>query len=324
MLKWLQVHIVIILAFISCESVLQNAGGTSLPLSDSMRVEIDPNDTLPTAICLWEKVGLREEPGRNKNIKYITPILLGETVFMLGETQKVVTEDRTYIKVRLSDGQEGWVYRYLFGIDAKLVAISKATSIYRRPDPMMLKTDKFEEGEIVALIDEQGEWVKVLGWQKKKVGWIKKESNLTENLEDVKVAVLYQRAVHERELEKKVDLLKTILENTSINSQFLDMVRTDLNESSVLLNQGKIKEDQLRITVERVNLRSSPNLTPGNILANIDEGTVCDVISIWPSDTVHVEGMKQHTWFKIVHEGKQGWIDGALTSVVPVPTNNFP
>jgi len=318
MITWLYISLTVILGFNSCDSPLRTSRGGEISHIDSIQVDTDLNDTLSTAICLWEKVGLREQPGRNKNIKYITTILLGEKVYMLGESQKVASENRTYIKVRLSDGQEGWVYKYLFGIDAKIGAISKATSIYRRPDPMMLKTAQFETGEFVAVVDEMEEWVKVLGWQKKKVGWIKKEGNLTEDLEDIKVVVLYQRAVHEREIERKVDMLKTILENTQMDSRFLDMVKTDLNQTSQLLNQGNVPENQLRITVQSAELRSRPDTTDKNILAELDKGTVCDVISIWPPDTLGNE-MDHTKWFEIQHDGKQGWVFGALTSVVTNP-----
>ncbi len=318
MIKWLYVGIIVILGLISCDSPLRTSRGKEIPDSDSVLVDTDLNDTLSTAICLWEKVGLREQPGRNKNIKYITTILLGEKVYMLGESQKVDSENRTYIKVRLSDGQEGWVYKYLFGIDAKIGAVGKATSIYRRPDPMMLKTDKFEAGEFVAVVDEMEEWVMVQGWQKKKVGWIKKEGNLTEDLEDVKVVVLYQRAVHEQEIERKVDMLKTILENTRIDSRFLNMVKTDLNQTSQLMKQSNLHDNQLRITVQKAELRSRPDTSDKNILAELYKGTVCDVISIWPPESLGSE-MDNTKWFEVQHDGKQGWVFGALTSVVTNP-----
>ena len=95
----------------SCNSKSEKKAGNS-EKSDSFGIgasdQSDFIDEASIAICLWPKVGLRDKPGR-KDTKYLTTIYFGETVALLDEKKKA-EDDKEYLKVRLSDGSEGWVY----------------------------------------------------------------------------------------------------------------------------------------------------------------------------------------------------------------------
>ncbi|MEM9935755.1 MAG: hypothetical protein AAF824_19170, partial [Bacteroidota bacterium] len=129
-----------------------------------------PNDTLldDQAICLWDGAGLRDGPGRGEKLTYLSTIYFGEQVELLGASELVESTNRTYLKVRLSDGEEGWVHQYLFAENAYLAAILGEAEIYRRPDIMTFKDDNFERGEVVTVMEEKGEWIKLVGMERKK------------------------------------------------------------------------------------------------------------------------------------------------------------
>jgi len=317
MYRWIYILVIYLIAFSSCTQADKDAVNKQAEVEDTLARNVVLTDTQHTAVCLWDKVGLRAAPGTDKDITYITTVYLGEQVYLFPDTAKVEKEGRIYTKVRLSDGQEGWVHEFVFGMDARLGAITQSTGIYRRPDPIMLKSEKFDQGEFVAVLDEKDDWIKVMGYQKKKVGWIQKGESLSEDLDDIKVVVWYQRAVREQELSKRVKLLKTILENTEAgNSTFIHMVRTDLAKNVRLLNKEEKLEDtdenQLLITAQSAVMRSRPDSEDDSVLIKLQKGAVCQIMGIWPPDSLR---SNTDTWYEVIHEGKQGWIRSDYTSL---------
>ena len=71
---------------------------------DVMEVEDDAADQ---AVCLWGTVGLRENPGRGKDAKYITGITFGEVVELTGEEETIYEggKERNYLEKPLTDGK---------------------------------------------------------------------------------------------------------------------------------------------------------------------------------------------------------------------------
>ena len=234
-----------------CGCVAPSQNSEKLPpvVGDSLTLMSNSQDTFPSAICLWEKAGLRVAPGSNKNIEYITPILMGEKVSILGPMEKIAKENKTYIKVRLSDGKEGWVHRYLFGMDARSAVVMRTTNVYRRPDLLMLKPEKLHKGNFVIITDRKDNWVKVIGKEKKVVGWVYEAGALSEEFEDIRIAVLYERAKSEPELSRKVNLLEGILETAGENANFLDLIEEDLELNTKQLNTSQAAE-ALKITAQ--------------------------------------------------------------------------
>jgi SH3-like domain-containing protein len=276
----------------------------------------DQSDTLDfapyqdAAICLWGVAGLREQPGRGGSVNdYLTSIYFGERVEMLGESEEVERERRTYIKIRLSDGQEGWVHQYLFAENATLGAITQEAKIYRRPDLMTLKDDVFEIGEIVAVSQQKDDWIKVSGKEKRKSGWIKGTSMISRQEEDVVVAVLYQRALQMSNPRHQLKELLSIVNNPDYsNAIFLDQVKAQLPIAEDL---ARIPDNQLYITARRVNVRSTPETSEDNVVLQLDEGAVCNVIS--KGSEVEVDEIKDY-WYQIEVGGQQGWVYGHFTS----------
>ncbi len=199
----------------------------------------EPEFTEAPIVCLWSKISVREEPKAKG--KWKTYIYLGETATYKGITEKdtTVKKGKSYAKIELADGTQGWVEDRFFAIDAKPAAIINDTKLYERPDILTAGKKEYKRIQFVVITDEKDGWKKVKG---KKVedtwfssGWVK-DNNITENSLDVSVAVLENRAASIEDKEKKIEALNEIINNTDFaSSLFIEDIRQmimDLNTSS--------------------------------------------------------------------------------------------
>ncbi len=265
--------------------------------------------TTKEAISLWGKVGLRDAPG--SKAKYLTTIFFGEKVDMLGESQEIESEKRTYIKVGLSDGKEGWVNEYLFATNAQLAVAANEIDIYKRPDLMTASGKKLKRGEIVAFMDsDKAGWLEIIGEERKKAGWVQNNNSLSSDPVDVTVAVLVQKAMKEGSPEQKEAALKIISENSTYqNSIFIDLVESSLAEISALSN---LRDDQLSISADQVNVRDLPSVDESKVVFQLNEGDVCTVLRR-TDEKMEIKDMNDY-WYKIDYNGETGWVYGHHTS----------
>ena len=221
---------------LSCNSKSEKKAGSS-ENSDILEIgdtDINNLSKASTAICLWPKVGLRDKPGR-KNTKYLTTIYFGENVTFLDEHKKA-EDDKEYLKVQLSDGSEGWVYEHLFALGGELAIIEKETELYKRPDIMTFEGKKLEPMDMVVIFEseEQEDWHEVTSMKREKKGWIQGDIDAIQNEIDVKLGILYWRAMEESP-EKKFELLENILANPNFKkSRLIENVNEALYD-----NDGK-------------------------------------------------------------------------------------
>lgn len=257
------------------------------------------------ATCLWDKAGLRAAPGSAKNNEYITTVLLGEKVSPLNKDSMVISEKRNYIKVRLSDGKTGWVYDYLFGVNARTAALKGICPLYRRPDKMMLKTERFEPGELIFILEDQGNWLRVTNAQKEKTGWIELDKNVITGTRDVMVATLYQRALREPNLKERIDMMHAILSSESCEgSVFLGLVSTSLKQQTA---QISVKNTRLRIVSSEAEILTQPLVSASNIVMELAEGDICKILQVKSG------GKQKNVWYEVEYQGKQGWISSLQT-----------
>ena len=201
-------------------------------LSTSEAVQSAPADE--SAICLWSSLTLKETPDAKG--KYKNTIYMGEKTIFLKETVIDSTDKknkREYIKIRLSDGSEGWVQSNLMAVGAKTYVLRDKTKLYKRPDILSAGKDEFDKMQFVVVTEEQGEWAKVKGkklsdgWFKE--GWIKTDKLLDNDI-DVTVAILAQRAMLKDTDEKKVEALQEIVDNSDFSSSiFVSDVQNLIN-----------------------------------------------------------------------------------------------
>jgi hypothetical protein len=183
-------------------------------------------------VCIWDGVPVRETP--SKDGKWVTKINLGETLYFLGETVIDSTDNnRDYISVELSDGTIAWARSYGLIINGKVAAIKEKVSVYDRPDLLTLSEDEFKVMDILVIEEEKEDWIKVVGKQKKIDGWIKKEV-VTENKEDVAVAILASKQLM-KDGEIIPEKIEEFLENLPYkNSVFSEYIKSQIVEEEMV------------------------------------------------------------------------------------------
>lgn len=190
------------------------------------------NQEALNAICIWENAALRDAP--SKKAKWLASISVGETVVMLGDTAYDSTENnKEFYKVKLSDGKEGWTIANLLVPGARVTTATEKIVIYKRPDLLTATKKNFKSMEMIAVMNEEDDWLEVIGDQRKKHGWIK-GGGITFDEVDVTVAILANKALLEKDSKTKQEMIKEIISNPSFEySQFLSELRRLLDPFSV-------------------------------------------------------------------------------------------
>lgn len=209
-MKKLTTPLFVALAFIIAACGSKPSEETSENTSENTLVESETK-----AICMWNKLALRETPKGDG--KYITAGNMGEVMTYLDSTvtDEASSKKRVYALVKLSDGTEGWMRHDLIVIDAEVAVITKNAAICQRAD-LITKTDKsFETMDIVAVIKANNDWVKVKGiikggtWYSE--GWVQ-GSSLSYRTPDITDAILISKALIIKNEEERVAELKRIYE----------------------------------------------------------------------------------------------------------------
>jgi hypothetical protein len=183
-----------------------------------------------TAICIWSSLVVRETPSLKG--KYKSTMNLGEKAIFLKESAVDSSNKKSpkeFIKIKLTDGSQGWVQSTFMAVGAKTYVLKDKTKLYKRPDILSAGKDEFDKMQFVVVTEDQGEWVKIKGkktadtWFKE--GWIKTD-RLIDSEVDVTVAILAERAMLKETDEKKTEALKEIVDNPDLSSSiFISDVR---------------------------------------------------------------------------------------------------
>lgn len=189
--------------------------------------EAAPKQETEEIVCIWDKAAVRDTcSGKGK---YIASISFGEVVKFLGETGiDPSNSKREYLKVELSDGKSGWANAYCLARNTRAAAVKDPAVIFKRPDVLTMTNEKFEPMDFLAVGEEKDGFVEVVGEQRKKKGWVKKEF-LVETKEDVAMAVFISKKLAESNKLSETEKLKQIIEMAPYpNSTFLTQIKTKL------------------------------------------------------------------------------------------------
>ncbi len=289
-----------------------------------------PKDTLSllrSAVCIWSPyASLRREPGRklytkDKKENWMVSIRYGEVVELMDSTVTVESEKRDYMKVRLTDGKEGWVYEYLFEKYAKPAVILKKTELYRRPNLMTLRDDFLSPGEIIVLIQdpkhasENKSWYHVSSKRKIKKGWIHQPNHISTSSRDVKAALLFHKADDTKSTDMKLDRLNSILKVPGFEkSQLYGMVEQKIKEveNEDIQNELFKAGTKLFIIEDDTWMRSNPETSHNNQIKPLSKDEVCLILDIGERDSL--EAMYDF-WYRIQHGDAEGWVYGHYTSM---------
>lgn len=207
----------------------------------------DEEVSITPVVCLWEKLTIKETPSTKG--KYLTSVYQGEVMTSLNEASvDDASKDKVeYIKVRLSDGTEGWVQSRFVAQKAGLGVLLDESYTYSRPGEINKTDNFFNEMDIVAVLEfsDDKKWTKVKGKPKHekwfKEGWVP-TNKLSRYDADVKVAGLAKAALKEEKFENRYDQLKMIADNVEFQeSNFLNKVKELLSQSPDNKNATRLK-----------------------------------------------------------------------------------
>ncbi len=170
------------LALVSCENIRSVFGGKKSPRGGRKG---------ESSIVISDQVSMLGEPATDAAV--VSQLSLGETVYATGETTEGVHGSGVeFLEVSLTDGTSGWVRREALVPDAEAGAIMEPVRVHQRPDSLTMTDKRFEYMDMVAVVNENEEWVEVIGKKRRTIGWIRK-GVVTRKKEDVANAV-YARA----------------------------------------------------------------------------------------------------------------------------------
>jgi len=169
------------------------------------------------AVCVWDKLAVRDSPGEKG--KWITSLSIGESIQYLGVDS--VSGKKTYGKITLNDGKEGWARTDLIVIDAKPAVMINDTDIYKRPDLLTKSDKKFSMMNIVAVMNTQDTWSEVKGKRSEgkwvDEGWVK-SSNLSFEAVDIATAKFALAALNIKDESGRLEAINEIIENVDLSS----------------------------------------------------------------------------------------------------------
>lgn len=135
----------------------------------------------------------------DQNSKWLSSLSVGETVTLLGNPRKDPKDPKIeYVKVKLSDGTEGFVSTWCLVQGAYVAVVHRTVKIYKRPDLLADSNSSFEMLNIVAVDEEKGPWIRATGENRAKSGWIERVAT-RKSKEDIVTAVLLNKAMHGKE-----------------------------------------------------------------------------------------------------------------------------
>ena len=210
----------------------------------------DPAPELPqvVGVSIWDRISTRSEPRRSSSST--TLLSLGESFIYLDSSAiDSAYKNTKFLKVRLSDSSEVWVYDFASVLNAKPAVLTIDVPLYMRPDLLTITDESLHVMEIVAVVEEWDDWIKIVIEKSERKGWIKKDV-VTYDRIDLALALLAKRKLDEQEAEQKVENLEELLKhNPYPNSIFIAELQKKLEaerDSVRKNNENRFREDHNR------------------------------------------------------------------------------
>jgi hypothetical protein len=199
-------------------------------------------------VSVWDRISTRSQPLRSA--PRTTLMSLGESFFYLDSFAIDSSNTHTkFLKARLSDSTVVWVYDFASVLNAKPAVIIDEVPLYMRPDLLTITAKRMNAMEIIAVVEEWDDWIKVVNEKKENTGWIKKES-ITYTTIDLAFALLIKRNLEEEDPEQKINNLEDLLENNPYpNTIFIAELNKRVDQEKELLRE--IQNDQDRENQDR-------------------------------------------------------------------------
>ena len=99
---------------------------------------------------------------------------------------------------------ESWNHALMKYLNAKPAVIIDEVPLYMRPDLLTISAKRMNSMEIIAVLEEWDDWIKVVNEKKEKTGWIQEES-ITYTTIDIAFALVVKRMLEEQDPEQKIN-----------------------------------------------------------------------------------------------------------------------
>ena len=194
-------------------------------------------------VSVWDRISTRSQPLRSS--PRITLLSLGESFIYLDSFAIDSSYNNTkFLKARLSDSTVVWVYGFASVLDAKPAVVKNEIPLYLRPDLLTITADRMSAMEIVAVVEEWDNWIKVVNEKKEKQGWIKKEYVSYDTI-DLAFALLAKRNLEEEDPEQKIRNLEELLDhNPYPRTIFIPEIRRRVDQERELLRESRDNRDR--------------------------------------------------------------------------------
>lgn len=148
--------LIIFLNFLACSDNIQKESDD--PVLENHHV---------IGISIWDRISTRSEPRRSSSST--TLLSLGESFLYLDSSAIDSAYNNTkFLKVRLSDSSEVWVYDFASVLNAKPAVLTRDVPIYMRPDLLTITEKSLHVMEIIAVVEEWDDWIKVVNEKSEK------------------------------------------------------------------------------------------------------------------------------------------------------------
>ena len=198
------------------------------------------------AVCIYDGLYFRSGPSAAEGA--VARLKRGEIVTWLGNAVVDAQDERKweFYDLRLTDGSVGWALSYYIVPEAEPAAVVSRTSIYEKNNLISKTEDSVEPLDIIAVIEEQDDWMKVVRNDKSKEFWLK-PGHITKAEVDIAVANQTLNALGVAALEERLEKLQAILEDDVFtDSIFIPMIDSFVQEIQNELNP--VEEQPGRVT----------------------------------------------------------------------------
>jgi uncharacterized protein YgiM (DUF1202 family) len=301
--------LLLMVSFTACASDKKTGDADETELEDESEDSDGDADAGSLTLSTWEGHSAKDSPGNDG--KWVASIAFGEELTLLNETETDAKTNKSYEKVRLLDGKEGWVRADFVAKDASLQAVAQDAQIYKRPGISNISDDMVLTGTVVIVKGHKDDFAEFIARNdannKRKEGWLLGEKALTSDETDVSAALLYSKAMNKKVPTKRQEKLKQVVTNYP-NSVFAKTAQNALDAAAA---SEDLSEDQLMITGDNVNVRSGPTVKEENKVFQLAAGDICSILERGEMDEI---GGKLDYWYKISAKGQSGWVFGTFTS----------